>query len=75
MVMRKGADAELESIIEEPNVNLVLNDQALPQPASGPRGVGEVVVVILLDKVGTDGHLERDRSAASARARWSSARA
>jgi putative ABC transport system permease protein len=34
---------------------LVINDPALPQPASGPRGVGEIVVVILLDKVGTTG--------------------
>jgi putative ABC transport system permease protein len=55
LVLRKGATAELESVIEEPNVNLVINDQTLPQPASGPRGVGEIVVVILLDKVGTTG--------------------
>jgi putative ABC transport system permease protein len=55
LVLRKGSMAELESVIEEPNVNLVINDQTVPQPASGPRGVGEIVVVILLDKIGTTG--------------------
>jgi putative ABC transport system permease protein len=55
LVLRKGATAELESVIEAPNVNLIINDQTLPQPASGPRGVGEIVVVILLDKIGTTG--------------------
>jgi putative ABC transport system permease protein len=57
LVMRKGATAELESVIEEPNVNLVLNDKALPLPASGPRGIAESVVVILLPRVGNDGGL------------------
>jgi hypothetical protein len=48
-VLRKGATAEMESAIEEPNVNLVVNDTTVAQPAQGPRGVGEVVVVVLLD--------------------------
>jgi putative ABC transport system permease protein len=55
LVLRKGATAELESVIEEGNVNLVINDTALPQPASGPRGISESVVVILLDKIGANG--------------------
>jgi putative ABC transport system permease protein len=55
VVLRKGATAEIESQIEEPNVNLTLNDKALPPPASGPRGVAELVSVILLEKVGADG--------------------
>lgn len=55
VVLRKGSTAELESTIEEPNVNLVLNDKAVSAPASGPRGIAESVVVILLDKVGTTG--------------------
>jgi putative ABC transport system permease protein len=55
LVLRKGSTAELESVIEAPNANLVINDQTLPQPASGPRGVAETVVVILLDKIGTTG--------------------
>jgi putative ABC transport system permease protein len=46
----------MESSIEDPSVNLVLADQALASAAgSGPRGVSEVVMVILLDKVGTTG--------------------
>lgn len=55
VVLRKGATAEMESTIEEPSINLVLNDKALPLPSSGPRGVAEVMVVALLDKVGTKG--------------------
>jgi putative ABC transport system permease protein len=55
LVMRKGAAAELESVIEEPSINLVLNDKALPIPAEGPRGVAELVVVILAEKVGAPG--------------------
>jgi len=55
LVLRKGATAEIESVIEDANVNLVLNDTSLPQSVSGPRGVSESVVVILLDKIGADG--------------------
>ncbi len=55
IVLRKGATSELESTMEDPTVNLVLNDPALPQPTAGPRGVAELVVVILLDKLGTTG--------------------
>ncbi len=55
VVLRKGATAELESVIEEPSINLVLNDKELPLPATGPRGIAELVVVILLDKVGAPG--------------------
>jgi len=55
LVLRKGATAEIESVIEDSSINMVINDTALPQPASGPRGVSESVVVILLDKVGADG--------------------
>src|SRR6185295_1015019 len=39
VVLRKGSTAELESTIDAPNVNLVLNSDALPAPASGARGV------------------------------------
>lgn len=55
VVLRKGSTSELESLIDEPNINLALNDKALPPPASGPRGLAEIMVVILLDKVGVDG--------------------
>jgi putative ABC transport system permease protein len=55
VVLRKGATSEMESSIEDPSVNLVINDTTLAQPARGPRGVAEVVMVVLLDKLGTNG--------------------
>ncbi len=54
VVLRKGATSEMESSIEDPSVNLVLADQALGQIA-GPRGAAELVMVVLLEKVGTTG--------------------
>jgi putative ABC transport system permease protein len=57
VVLRKGANAELESGFDETQVNLVLNDKTLSQPTFGPRGVAEVVVVVLLERVGSPGKL------------------
>src|SRR3954451_12539700 len=56
IVLRKGSDVELSSSIEEPNVGLVLAAPGVARTEDGrPNGVGEVLVVVLLDKVGTDG--------------------
>jgi len=56
VVLRKGADAELASTIEEPNVGLILATPGVVHAADGaPLGVGELLVVIVLDKLGTDG--------------------
>jgi putative ABC transport system permease protein len=56
IVLRKGADAELPSGIEEQQVSLILNSaEVARRPDGKPEGVGEVVSVILLDKLGTDG--------------------
>ncbi len=56
IVLRKGSDVELSSSIEEPNVGLVLATPGVAKTEEGrPLGVGEVLVVVLLDKVGTDG--------------------
>jgi putative ABC transport system permease protein len=55
VILRKGSTAEIESQIEEQSINLALNDKSLPPPATGPRGVAEIVSVILLQKVGADG--------------------
>jgi len=56
IVLRKGADVELASSIEEPSVGLVT---ATPGVARRPDGsveaVAELMVVVLLDKLGTDG--------------------
>jgi putative ABC transport system permease protein len=56
IVMRKGADAELSSGIDEPQVGLVLASAEVHKGNDGAGiGVGELTVVILLDKEGTDG--------------------
>jgi len=56
IVLRKGSDAELMSTIEEPNVGLVLAAPGVSRtPDGAPDGIAELLVVILLDKLGTDG--------------------
>jgi putative ABC transport system permease protein len=56
VIIRKGSDAELASSVEDQHLGIIT---ASPEVAKGkdgaPLGVGEVVVVILLDKLGTDG--------------------
>src|ERR1700712_4408124 len=56
IILRKGSDAELSSGIDTPNVGLILANREVARRKDGKSdGVGEVVVVITLDKVGTDG--------------------
>jgi putative ABC transport system permease protein len=56
IVIRKGSDAEMSSSIRTPDVPLVTADRAVARRPDGqPDAVAEVVVVISLDKVGTDG--------------------
>lgn len=55
IVLRKGSDNELTSTVEDKHVNLVLSQAAQIGASKKPAGVGEVLVVILLDKVGTTG--------------------
>jgi putative ABC transport system permease protein len=56
VILRKGSENELSSGIEEGNVGLALATPGAGHNSDGsPQGVGEVLVVILLDKVGTDG--------------------
>jgi putative ABC transport system permease protein len=56
IVLRKGADAEMASSIEEPNIGLILATPGVAHVADGsPAGVAELLVVIVLDKLGTDG--------------------
>src|SRR5262245_31616370 len=55
-VLRKGSDAELASSIENRFVSLILSAPGVKRDSSGaPLGAGEVVVVIALDKNGSDG--------------------
>jgi putative ABC transport system permease protein len=56
VVIRKGSDVELSSSVEDPQVGLVLAGPGVKKDESGaPIGVSEVVAVIALDKLGTDG--------------------
>jgi putative ABC transport system permease protein len=55
IVLRRGSSAEMESGIEENQVNLVLAQAAQIGASKKPPGVGEVLVVILMDKLGTTG--------------------
>ena len=55
VVLRKGADNELSSTIDDPTIGLVLATPGVSQAADGPVGIGELLVVILLDKVGVEG--------------------
>jgi putative ABC transport system permease protein len=56
MVLRKGADNELASSIDEPSIGVVLATPGVARASSGvPEGIGEILVVILLDKIGVNG--------------------
>ena len=55
VVLRKGSDTELTSGIQDKHANMVIAQAQQIGSTKQPAGVGEVVVVILLDKVGTGG--------------------
>ncbi len=55
IVIRKGSSSEMESGIEEQQVNLVLAQAQQVGASKSPPGVGEVLVVILMDKLGANG--------------------
>lgn len=58
IVLRKGADNELSSSLESRLVNLVLSAPGVKKSASGaPLGIGELMLVIALDKPGTGGQI------------------
>jgi putative ABC transport system permease protein len=53
IVLRKGSDVELSSGIEEANVGVIAATPGVAHNADGqPAAVGELMVVVLLDKVG-----------------------
>jgi putative ABC transport system permease protein len=57
-VMRKGADTEMSSAIETPKVNLILAAPGVRKDSGGkPMGVGEIVMVLALEKPGTAGQV------------------
>ena len=56
IVLRQGANAELESALEDSQMSLVLAAKEVARGPNGqPLGVGEVVIVLALDKLGTEG--------------------
>jgi putative ABC transport system permease protein len=56
IVLSRGAGAELSSTIENDKVGLVLAKGEVAKDAQGqPLGVAELVVVLTMDKLGTDG--------------------
>ena len=57
-VLRKGSDGELSSTIDSQSVGLILSAPGIKKDDKGrPLGVGEVVVVILLERPGGEGKL------------------
>jgi putative ABC transport system permease protein len=58
IVLRKGSDAELPSSIETRLVNLITAAPGVKKDDTGaPLGAGELVVVIALEKLGTEGQV------------------
>jgi putative ABC transport system permease protein len=56
ILLRKGSDAELSSGIETPNVGLILASKEVARRPDGKGdGVGEMVVVMTIEKLGTGG--------------------
>jgi putative ABC transport system permease protein len=56
-VIRKGADAELSSSIDGPTARLAMDGPGVKKTESGPLAVGEVVIVIAQEKLGTGGQI------------------
>jgi putative ABC transport system permease protein len=55
IVLRKGSNAELGSVIEDPSINVIAAQPGVKKDASGPMAVGEVIVVAALEKIGANG--------------------
>jgi putative ABC transport system permease protein len=54
IVMRKGSDAELGSVVEDPSIGLIMAAPGVTKTAK-PAGVGEIVVVAAMEKLGAVG--------------------
>jgi putative ABC transport system permease protein len=55
IVLRKGSDNEMTSGIEDKQVNLLFAQAQQIGASKTPVGVAEVLVVVLMDKIGVDG--------------------
>ena len=56
IIISKGSDAELSSTVEKERIGLILDKPEVAHDQQGaPLGVAELVVVLTMDKLGTDG--------------------
>jgi putative ABC transport system permease protein len=55
IVIRKGSEAELSSIIEDPMVGLIVSQPGVAQIGGRAAGVGETVLVVGMEKIGAAG--------------------
>jgi putative ABC transport system permease protein len=55
IVLRKGSDAEMGSVIEDPTIATIFAAPGVKQDQGKPIGTAEVVLVLALAKVGTTG--------------------
>jgi putative ABC transport system permease protein len=54
IVLRKGSDAELGSVVEDQHIGTILAAPGVSKSAQ-PAGVGEIIVVAAMEKVGAEG--------------------
>jgi putative ABC transport system permease protein len=55
IVIRRGSESELGSVIEEPIVGLVTSQPGVAQFDGKPAGLGESVMVVAMEKLGVSG--------------------
>lgn len=55
IVLRKGSNAELGSVIEDPSVNIITAQPGVKKDGTTAIAVGEVIVVAALEKIGAAG--------------------
>jgi putative ABC transport system permease protein len=55
IVLRQGSDAELGSSVDEPDINVILAAPGVKTEDGRPAGVGEIVVVGAMEKLGAVG--------------------
>lgn len=57
LVIRKGSDNELSSSVENPTIGVVLSAPGVKKEGSTPVGTSEIIVVLAIEKLGTDGKI------------------
>ncbi len=55
IVLRKGSDSEMGSVIDAPQVNLIQSMPGVRKEGTAPIAIKEVVVALVLEKLGVDG--------------------